>query len=444
MKSQCDFYQRGLSADPDQLLSTAIDYSGFSDADRWEDAFMCQLFAYYDQTKWSLAILLACLISLSACSSSSDKSPADDDPGAIPNMPENLTFSVYSSHEAELFWTASTDDGWVMGYDIFRDDVLIKERLDANSFFEANLEPATTYQYRVVAVDDDGNRSIPTVVTVTTLAGQAPNYTINKSTFTSILANVFDVFTGRDAYVDRLYTLPGFTHTALEDETIGCENEGTAVIALLESDRHFTFDNCLDGSNLFDGLIKTIQFYAYQVKAEGFSKVNPAGTESLSGMVSRAEGYWGVHTIDYEIVSDDASFHLTSDGFGWSRGFDSGSTFTLGMWGEFSVTSDMFATNAILSVEAENLMYSLSVFEFSEMVNASGMTVTEFLQGIYLTAGSMTVSAPDGSSVLLDSATGNPATVTVTLSNAEGSVSLIRYWATWRTNLQSDVVGSFR
>ena len=89
--------------------------------------------------------------------------PVEVDSDTNPSMPGNLNSSVNFSHEAELFWMPSTDDGWVMGYDIYRDDVLIKVRLDANSFIEANLEPATTCRYSVVAVDDEGRRRVPSI-----------------------------------------------------------------------------------------------------------------------------------------------------------------------------------------------------------------------------------------------------------------------------------------
>ncbi len=48
----------------------------------------------------------------------------------------------------------------MVGYDIFRDGTLIEELWNASNFSDAMLEPATTYQYIVIAVDDDGNRSI--------------------------------------------------------------------------------------------------------------------------------------------------------------------------------------------------------------------------------------------------------------------------------------------
>ncbi len=158
---------------------------------------MCQRSGYSKPKTWSVAILLTCLIGISACSSSNDNAPANDDldtiptmpgdlaytpcissqdaypptndnPGTIPTMPGDLTSTVYSTHEVELFWTASTDDGWVMGYDIFRDGIPVANLLDASSFFEGTLAPSTTYLYRVSAVDDDANRSLSVELFVTT------------------------------------------------------------------------------------------------------------------------------------------------------------------------------------------------------------------------------------------------------------------------------------
>ncbi len=97
---------------------------------------------------WLLTILLACLTVISACSSSS----GDKAPGAIPTAPTNLTFTVHS-HEAELFWTASTDDGLVIGYDIIRDGVPVKELVDTTNFLDDTLD-------RTFCSDDDRHAAL--------------------------------------------------------------------------------------------------------------------------------------------------------------------------------------------------------------------------------------------------------------------------------------------
>ena len=65
-------------------------------------------------------------------------------------MPSDLSATVRSSHEIELVWTPSTDDGLVMGYNVIRDGVPINDQFNATRFIDLLLEPATTYQYSVM------------------------------------------------------------------------------------------------------------------------------------------------------------------------------------------------------------------------------------------------------------------------------------------------------
>jgi len=77
--------------------------------------------------------------------------------GSAPSTPPNLRATVYSDNQAELFWSPSIDDGWVMGYDVIRNGERVATLLDANSFFEGTLNAGTTYSYQVIAIDDNGN-----------------------------------------------------------------------------------------------------------------------------------------------------------------------------------------------------------------------------------------------------------------------------------------------
>ena len=137
------------------------------------------------QPNWSAMVLLSCCVGLSACSSSSNNDPADDDLLDLPTMPENLAASVNSSKEVELVWTASTDDGWIVGYDLYRNGTPIIERLDTLRYTDDNLEPATTYQYTVIAVDNEGNHSNPNEVQATTLDVQPLHRISTKTTISS-------------------------------------------------------------------------------------------------------------------------------------------------------------------------------------------------------------------------------------------------------------------
>ncbi|WP_088916878.1 CHRD domain-containing protein [Granulosicoccus antarcticus] len=97
----------------------------------------------------------------------------DDDDGDMmsgdaPTVPMNLTAQVYSSSALELFWDRSTDNGVVSSYDVYRDGQAYGNA-DGNSFFDDNLMSGTSYEYYVVAIDNEANESAASAsVTVST------------------------------------------------------------------------------------------------------------------------------------------------------------------------------------------------------------------------------------------------------------------------------------
>lgn len=92
----------------------------------------------------------------------------DTNGASVPSAPSNVRSSVYSSSQAELFWDASSSDNFVIGYDIFRNGVLVAELLDGRSYFESSLTSGTSYSYQIVAVDEYGERSSPADVQLIT------------------------------------------------------------------------------------------------------------------------------------------------------------------------------------------------------------------------------------------------------------------------------------
>ena len=81
--------------------------------------------------------------------------PADDTP---PSVPDNLRAADVSDTIASLRWDASSDDTAVAGYRLWRDG---QERvtLGVTSYSDRDLDPSTSYTYRVQAVDHAGNWS---------------------------------------------------------------------------------------------------------------------------------------------------------------------------------------------------------------------------------------------------------------------------------------------
>jgi chitodextrinase len=81
--------------------------------------------------------------------------PNDTSP---PSVPQNLGAQVASGGVA-LSWSPASDDGGVIGYDIFRNGVQIASVGSTPGFMDSTVAPTTTYQYRVRARDGAGNTS---------------------------------------------------------------------------------------------------------------------------------------------------------------------------------------------------------------------------------------------------------------------------------------------
>jgi len=136
--------------------------------------------------------------------------PSRSDPSrsiSAPSAPVGLVALLTADNWVELDWVPSADDGWVIAYEIYRDDQLVAtiddqpnpprteprvEELralrtttyidcnftkDLNCFTVGQPRPGTTHRYRVVAIDDTGLRSAPSApldVTLNTIEGAAP------------------------------------------------------------------------------------------------------------------------------------------------------------------------------------------------------------------------------------------------------------------------------
>ena len=98
----------------------------------------------------------------SAAANTSGTTAADSSP---PSVPGSLT-GTPGNGIANLAWAASTDDGVVTGYRVYRDSVLL-ETVATTAFSDSGLTNGTAYTYEVRAVDSANNVSDPAVVVVT-------------------------------------------------------------------------------------------------------------------------------------------------------------------------------------------------------------------------------------------------------------------------------------
>lgn len=78
----------------------------------------------------------------------------------LPSAPKNVRIIQYSATAMEIFWEPSLDNGFIAGYEIYRDDVLMDFR-EGVSYYDQSLQPAQSYTYSIVAVDNEDHRSPP-------------------------------------------------------------------------------------------------------------------------------------------------------------------------------------------------------------------------------------------------------------------------------------------
>jgi chitodextrinase len=76
-----------------------------------------------------------------------------------PTTPTNLVGNAVSPTRIDLSWSASTDNDVVANYRLYRNGVLAAT-LTSTTYQNTGLSPATTYSYRVEAVDATGNVSV--------------------------------------------------------------------------------------------------------------------------------------------------------------------------------------------------------------------------------------------------------------------------------------------
>ncbi|MBZ5537623.1 MAG: IPT/TIG domain-containing protein [Acidobacteriia bacterium] len=110
-----------------------------------------------------------------------------------PSVPNNLQATTQSSGQITLVWDASTDNVGVTGYKISRKKVDQNfaqiATSTATTFYDAGLEPATTYTYTVSAYDAANNnsaQSLPASATTTVSTVHNTSLSLNGATVVNV------------------------------------------------------------------------------------------------------------------------------------------------------------------------------------------------------------------------------------------------------------------
>jgi len=201
----------------------------------------------------------------SPCSASVTLKTTDPAPG----VPGNFRLTLYSSTVAELFWDASIDDGFVQSYEVTRDSQIIAN-VNGRSYFEPSLAVDRSYQYAIVAIDNEGNRSAAATLTLDTGNGSnpAPIVNNNDSSPPSTPGNLLGTF-----YSDTAAEI--FWDASFDDNGI----------AAYEIRRNDTVLDTRDGRSYFESSVDRNQSYAYEVVAIDFN-----GNRSNAAQLSLGNG----------------------------------------------------------------------------------------------------------------------------------------------------------
>ncbi|MGI9527138.1 MAG: GEVED domain-containing protein [Weeksellaceae bacterium] len=103
-----------------------------------------------------------------------------------PSTPNSLSATNVTQSSVQLSWNQSTDNVGVVGYEIYRNNVLF-ETVSSNSALINGLTADTTYDFKVRAYDEAGNKSsFSNSITVTTASGgNDDNYCPSSSNSTN-------------------------------------------------------------------------------------------------------------------------------------------------------------------------------------------------------------------------------------------------------------------
>jgi len=141
-----------------------------------------------------------------------------------PDSPQNASITLYSRDTAELFWERPPLSDNIIATDIFRDGELIGTTngisfFDADGVFSFNQRVDSRHKYELVAINSNGERSLPAVINPGAFDGSKPEV------LQRLLTGVTDVTTN-NAHVQWFAFLQNIAFGNVDDfaEQVSVEN----------------------------------------------------------------------------------------------------------------------------------------------------------------------------------------------------------------------------
>lgn len=298
------------------------------------------------------------------------------------------------------------------------------------------------------------NHSTQTRTAVTIEGGETvipSNVAINSGNYKDIISSVLQVYTGSPEYTDDMYAIPSLLEidasTAPGDYY--CTAGGSVTVSyysgIPEDGLNFDFNDCVEGATLMEGSLTVFQS-SYVLTAESYSekiagKYGATLKQSFSGSVSRSPGQWSAQALNYHHYE---SVDITEGDYSWGRVISGDGAFWTSISGSFSYADASSDSDVELSAEATGLSIGLSSEDTLALLGSYDVIDATPFMDLYPEEGTLEITADDGSRLLMNAATGDMSTVSITIENDGESVSLLEPWSNWSAELRTDVLEATR
>lgn len=180
-----------------------------------------------------------------------------------PTAPSSPSASAVDSMSINLSWTASTDGTGVAGYKIYRDNELVYIAYSsATSFSDSQLEPNTSYTYKVLAFDAAGNESsFSSNASATTSSGTtySNNLSSGKSYSATLAADSSYPDTGGTELTNGTFGTTTYSDSAWQGRNTGSAYSFTIDLGASQSIKE-VYANFLQVKSVYILLPQTVAF----------------------------------------------------------------------------------------------------------------------------------------------------------------------------------------
>lgn len=332
---------------------------------------------------------------------------------------ENVRLLIYSDSAAELLWDRPATDTGITRIEVVRDTESLG-RFDATSFFDDTRSPGVDHSYTLIARDNGGSEiGRVNINDNESLAPEAVEFVspiLGEFNEVDIVNLVFSAFSGQAFGNDMLrmpyHSDPTYSNAALlggapadaVNANVVCDNGGTAEFVpqqfagSTDSGWEFTFNNCLDGTELIDGTLERLVSSATLVleSESGIGIDGASRTAQFVGTMSRTFDTPRGGSVERDMVGEqlhvvftenNETFELVDANFRYVLALPFGAF----MDGSFQIRSPL----------TQNRLLDVTITEPFEWTNDAQDT-GNLGDWVAFTSGSMTITAEDGSQLQVD------------------------------------------